>query len=222
MSIKEKFDEAAEEYDKNRKHLIPCFDDFYGIATEIIDFNGDNPKVLDLGAGTGLFSKFILDKFPNANITLVDLSEEMLNKAKIRFNDNKNITYICDDYLNLDFNNDFDIIISSLSIHHLEEDDKKKLYMKCFDYLKSNGIFINADQVLSSSEKLENIFKYNLNQKILNSPLDKDYIKVADERRKFDKPSTLLDQLKWLKEIGFKDLGVPYKYYIFAIIYAEK
>jgi tRNA (cmo5U34)-methyltransferase len=34
------------------------------------------PTVLDVGSGTGLFSSFILEKYPEANITLIDISEK--------------------------------------------------------------------------------------------------------------------------------------------------
>ena len=68
MSVVNKFNQKAKEYDSERRALIPCFDDFYGIAIDCIDFKGDNPKVLDLGAGTGILSQFLLEKYPNAEI----------------------------------------------------------------------------------------------------------------------------------------------------------
>lgn len=33
-NIEKQFDAVANDYDKQRKSLIPCFDDFYGIAIE--------------------------------------------------------------------------------------------------------------------------------------------------------------------------------------------
>ena len=50
MSVVNKFNQKAKEYDSERRALIPCFDDFYGVTIDCIDFKGDNPKVLDLGA----------------------------------------------------------------------------------------------------------------------------------------------------------------------------
>ena len=116
MSVVNKFNQKAKEYDSERRALIPCFDDFYGIAIDCIDFKGDNPKVLDLGAGTGILSQFLLEKYPNAEIVLIDLAEEMLKEAEKRFEGNDNISFICDDYITHEFNTKFDIIISSLSI----------------------------------------------------------------------------------------------------------
>ena len=130
MSVVNKFNQKAKEYDSERRALIPCFDDFYGVAIDCIDFKEDNPKVLDLGAGTGILSQFFLEKYPNAEIVLIDLAEEMLKEAEKRFEGNDNISFICDDYITHEFNTKFDIIISSLSIHHLTGTEKKVLIEK--------------------------------------------------------------------------------------------
>ena len=55
-----KFNEVSQTYDQQRKKLIPCFDDFYDIAVALAELENDTPTILDLGAGTGLLSSFIL------------------------------------------------------------------------------------------------------------------------------------------------------------------
>ncbi|MFW8602564.1 methyltransferase domain-containing protein, partial [Desulfobacterota bacterium M19] len=82
-NIKSVFDKYAAQYNKSRQMLIPCFDDFYKIAVEIIPFKLDKTiKVLDLGAGTGIISYFVASKYEKSDITLIDVSENMLNQAK--------------------------------------------------------------------------------------------------------------------------------------------
>ena len=91
MTIKDAFDKAAKAYDAARKQLIPCFDDFYGTALEIITLLETAPtRVLDLGAGTGLFASLVAQCYPNAEFTLFDLSDAMLEQAKQRFGNDKN------------------------------------------------------------------------------------------------------------------------------------
>ena len=86
MSIKSVFDKAAQSYDQARRQLVPCFDDLYGTALDLIPFATDSAiRVLDLGAGTGLLSAFIAETFPHAHLTLVDISEGMLDQARKRF-----------------------------------------------------------------------------------------------------------------------------------------
>lgn len=220
--LKEKFDENAEHYDKIRKLIIPCFDDLYNITTELADSDKKSPKILDLGAGTGLLTKYLFEKFPAAEFTLIDLSEEMLKIAKNRFKESESFEYIVADYSQYYFDDNFDIIISSLSIHHLEDYDKKRLYKKVYNSLNIGGIFLNADQVIGPTPEINKRY----NKKWIEQIEENNFIgpekDTAIERMKFDKPAKLEDNLKWLSNCGFKDVDMFYKYYNFCIFYAKK
>ncbi|WP_299525042.1 class I SAM-dependent methyltransferase [uncultured Methanobrevibacter sp.] len=220
MSVVNEFNQKAGEYDDERRALIPCFDDFYGIAIDCIDFEGDNPKVLDLGAGTGILSQFLLNKYPNAEITLIDLADKMLNEAKKRFEGNDNVYFVCDDYLNHEFDTKFDIVISSLSIHHLTGDDKKLLIEKYVDLLNDGGNFVNADQVLNPFPEVEEYFKVKLDEH--KGDISDEAYEEAKLRRTYDKPSSVDFQVDCLKNAGCQYIGIPYKYYMFAVFWAKK
>ena len=77
------FSEGAPGYDATRRQLVPCFDDFYAAALERLPFAaGAAPRVLDLGAGTGLVAAFVGARWPRAELTLLDVSGEMLERAQ--------------------------------------------------------------------------------------------------------------------------------------------
>lgn len=83
MSVQAVFDKYASQYDDSRKKLIPCFDDFYQTAIDIIPFTSDQDiHVLDLGSGTGLMASLVASNFPLAKITLFDVAGKMLEEAK--------------------------------------------------------------------------------------------------------------------------------------------
>ena len=221
-TIQSKFNSVAQQYDQQRKKLIPCFDDFYQIAVENINLSTSSPEILDIGAGTGLLSEFILQKYPKAKITLVDFSEKMLEVAKNRFINNPNIKIICQNFTTLTVTQPFDAVVSSLAIHHLDDFDKIKLYNSIFSYLKENGVFINAEQIAGNDEFFSTLYDRLWRAYIEKSGLAQEAIEACFERIKLDKRSPLLEQLNWLKSAGFKEVDCLYKYYDFAVLYAKK
>ena len=161
LDIQEQFNLVAEDYDKNRKIFIPCFDDFYVNSTKIIAENISVPKkMMDLGAGTGLLSYFWIKNFPDAKYFLVDVAEEMLKIAHKRFSANKNIFYYVTDYKNNFPEENFDAIISALSIHHLTDSEKQNLFQKIYEKLPENGIFVNYDQFLAENLKINDWYNF--------------------------------------------------------------
>ena len=156
MDIQELFDAGADQYDQQRRKIIPCFNDFYQTAIDLIPFNStDSFTFLDLGAGTGLLTAFIISSFPNATVTLMDLSEKMLEKARERFSLNKRVNFLIWDYSHSTLPEEYDLIVSAMSIHHLSDNEKKSLYQRVFDALKREGAFINADLVKGETDKIE-------------------------------------------------------------------
>lgn len=221
--ILNEFNEIALTYDSERKALIPCFDDFYQIIVDLSPIEkGEEIQILDVGAGTGLLTQFLLLKYPNASFTLIDISEEMLKVARQRFLGKKNISYITSDYTKFRFDDEFDLVASALSIHHLINEEKAEFYVTIFDLLTPDGIFINGDQFAGTSEYNESIYQTNWISKIKSTELTRQQKKGAYKRMKIDKTATLNDNLNWLINAGFRDVDVFYKYFNFGIIRGRK
>ena len=146
----------------------------------------------------------------------------MMAVAKDRFNGEEHMEYIIADYTQYEFTKTYDIVISSLSIHHLSNKEKKNLYATIFSILNEGGIFINADQVLGHTPFIESIYKNDWKNKIEASGLTEQELQAAYERTKLDKMSPLQDQLNWLQESGFQDVDCVYKYFNFVVLYGKK
>ncbi|MEE1116994.1 MAG: class I SAM-dependent methyltransferase [Methanosphaera sp.] len=214
------FNKASTDYDKYRKQAIPNMDIYYNTVVNLTK-NYSDPKILDLGAGTGILTELLYKQHPNSNITLVDLSTEMLNIAKNKFND-KNFKYIEADYLTHDFDKDYDIIVSSLSIHHLTDEEKKVLYKRIYNFLRTGGVFINADQVCGATEYTEEIYKKEDASHLNRQNIPEKEKDILRQRRLLDKPAKLLDTIQWYEDIGYKNVDVYYKYYRYFVIAGEK
>ena len=151
------FDITASTYDADRAKLIPCYDAFYRRATDLIAHDAKN--ILDLGAGTGLLSQFVRQWYPDAHIILADLSEPMLDKARVRFANDTNVTFEVTDYTTAPINGTYDSIVSALSIHHIDDEAKRALFAKIFIALRPGGTFVNAEQVAGPTPALDARYK---------------------------------------------------------------
>jgi len=186
----------------------------------VIPFDYFKPiKVIDLGCGTGTISKRIKNNFPNAAITCLDVAENMIEMAKSKLSGQSDIRYQLADFNHFDFEEQYDVVISFLSLHHLATDeDKKTFYRKICNALTPAGIFYNADNVIASDDGLQGIYmdkwKEFMRKSISKEEIDKNWIPRYYVE---DRPAKLVDQLDWFREIGFVDVDVIWKYYNFAV-----
>jgi len=227
-SIQEQFGKISTKYDEQRTKIIPCFFDLYYLPLTLMKTDNPAPRILDIGAGTGLFSSIVLTKFPKAQITLMDYTEKMLDIAKERFKGKDNITYVCQDMTNVDeelsksYEGQFDFIISGLAIHHCTHPEKKAIYTNCCKWLKKGGLFINSDQIISPDPELEAKNVEIWHQKIRENGLSEEDLDMLKERLKLDKCATVPMQIGFLKEAGFSHMDFLFKYLVFCVFYAFK
>lgn len=221
--IRKAFNAFATGYDAQREHVIPDLKGFYGTAAWAAECGTDEPLILDVGAGTGLLSAFMLQKFPQANLTLIDIAENMMDVARQRFKDRRNVRYIISDYSSADLGGPYDIVCSALSIHHLETEDKRRLFRRICSALKLGGMFVNADQADGETPYFRQKYLDYWNEFLKNGPLnDGEHAEILKRRSMLDKNEKLSVQLAWLHDAGFSDVDIVYKNRTFIVTVARK
>lgn len=172
------YDQIHETYMSTKKTLIDSL-------------KGNINNVLDLGAGTGLELIYLFKKYPQARVTVVDISENMLEELMKREFADK-ITCICGDFFCVDFKKEYDAVISTSALHHFTSEDKLNLYKKIKNCLKVGGQFLNCDKIAFSLEEQEIAFK--------------EYKENLNKYSHIDTPLTIENECKLLLEAGFKDV----------------
>lgn len=237
-TIEKHFGGEAKEFDTIIMRMIPHYNQMVDALASAVSCQGLSPfqessplqessaiqesppiKVIDLGCGTGTISSAILKRYPHAQVTCLDLAENMLEMAKAKLSGYPDVRYIRADLTHFDFDDRYDFVVSSLALHHLlTDDDKRQLYRKIYNALTPHGIFYNADIVLASSDTLQEMYlnqwKRFIAKSVTQDEIENKWIPKYYEE---DRPARLTDQLSWLSDIGFINVDVIWKYYNFAV-----
>lgn len=225
--VQQQFNLVSKEYDENRRKFIPCFDDYYELTTDFVakSLEKSPSKIIDLGAGTGLLTSFYFKHFSESEYLLADIAEEMLKVAEKRFENLQNVKYKFCDYSKdfpLENGERAELIISALSIHHLENEEKKSLFQKVFQHVEEGGVFVNYDQFCVEDKGVNvKIEKYWIDRIQASGISDTEYQRWL-ERKKLDRECTVQEEIMWLKEAGFSAVECLYFSGKFGVILAKK
>jgi tRNA (cmo5U34)-methyltransferase len=224
QAVRKAFAAGADTYDRARRKLVPCFDDFYRTALELLPFAPDARfDVLDLGAGTGLLSAMIAEMFPKAQLTLFDLTPEMLTIARQRLKPlGRRARFVTADFAAAAPSKSYDAVVSALAIHHLPDSGKRHLFSDIFKYLTAGGVFINADQVAGETAAIDRRSRDLWLKRTRELKAGERDLNAALERMKQDLPATAGQQLAWMRESGFVEVACTYRNLIFAVLSGTK
>ncbi|GAU67838.1 ubiquinone/menaquinone biosynthesis methyltransferase [Streptomyces sp. NBRC 110611] len=212
-----------ETYDALRRQLIPSFDLLYDSAVGAVAMTvgaagavGSGPRVLDLGAGTGLLSAALRKRLPGAELLLQDRSELMLGQARQRFAADDQVLVRVADHLDELPAGPFDAVVSALSIHHLTHENKQDLFARIRKVLRPGGIFVNVEQVLAPTPALEKMYDQQHESHVHASGTPAEEWAAGRERMKHDIPIDVDTQIQWLREAGFSTVDCLAKDWRFA------
>ncbi|MFZ5912178.1 MAG: class I SAM-dependent methyltransferase [Chloroflexota bacterium] len=224
-AIAQAFDASVEYYDDWMRKALPGYAGIFAAALEQISFEKTaSIRVLDLGAGTGLFSWHVLEGYPAAAFTLCDLAPGMLEIARQRFAPyTGQFTYLVEDYRQFPADQKFNLVISSLSIHHLLDEDKRALFARIHSLLEDGGLFINIDQVWGPTEYWQARYWDQWLEWVRHNGAPEEQIEASIRRRKeYDREASLADQLQWLGQVGFSQVDCVFKHAFIGVFCALK
>lgn len=216
--IRERFDNEVERFSNLETGQVATMD--ATIALELITSTAKAVKpnaksILDLGCGAGNYTLKMLSKVADLDCTLIDLSQNMLDKAKERVFDETrgNVTTIQGDIREISLaNNQFDIILAGAVLHHLREDsDWEMVFQKLYDSLTPGGCFLISDLLVQDHVEVNQIVWKMYANYLTNIGGEEYQKKVFDYIEKEDTPRSMSYQLDLMKKVGFSSVEILHK-----------
>ncbi|MBC8014525.1 MAG: malonyl-ACP O-methyltransferase BioC [Sporomusaceae bacterium] len=99
-------------------------------------------RILEIGCGTGFFTKLLAELYPHSHIIATDISPGMLSTAKNNLSAFTNISYQLEDGENLQLSGPFDLIISNAAFQWFH--DYHQAFRQFYNYLRPGGYLLYA------------------------------------------------------------------------------
>jgi tRNA (cmo5U34)-methyltransferase len=175
---------------------------------------------LDVGCGAGNYTLKLLERIPNLDVTLIDLSRPMLDRAAERVGraTTGRVTTVQGDIRELELGEqNFDIILASAVLHHLRTDKEWRDVFAAFHRaLREGGSLWIFDLVENSIPAVERLMRERYGE-YLNRLKDESYRDhVLAYVEKEDTPKPLMFQLDLLRQVGFGQVDILHKSICFA------
>ncbi len=196
------------------------------VLCSLVPAKPDEPfTAVDIGCGEGLLAEGLLKRFARCQLLALDGSEMMLERARSRLApfgpraEVKAFDLHRQDWLKA-LPNPLRCALSSLALHHLDGDAKRRLFRDLRERLEPGGALLIADVIAPASDLVRASFAAAWDQVVRQQSLAltgslETYRSARDEGWNShaetepvpgETPSRLFEQLKWLEDAGFSNV----------------
>jgi tRNA (cmo5U34)-methyltransferase len=183
-------------------------------------------RLLDVGCGAGNYSLKMLEKVGGLDVTLVDLSGPMLQRAEERVSvvGARKVTAIQGDIRDIELGEGtFDLILAGAVLHHLRTEEQwAAVFGKFFRALAVGGSIWISDFIEHSLPAVQKEMMRRYGEYLAKLKDEKYRDQVLAYVEKEDTPKSLPFQMELLKRVGFREVEVLHKNSVFAAFGAVK
>jgi len=183
-------------------------------------------QIVDVGCGAGNYALKLLELKPDLDVTLIDLSLRMLERAKQRVQaaTGGKVTTIQGDIREIEVPSEgCDVILAAAILHHLRTDEEwENVFASFYRALRPGGSIWIFDLVECSIDRVQSLMwsRYGEYLKEFKDEAYRDHVFAYIERE--DTPRSLMFQLELLRRVGFQQVDVLHKNSCFAAFGAVK
>jgi len=225
------YDKHVKAYDQYQSCVVPGYQEMLDLVAEAARRGlPKEPKIIDLGCGTGNASLAILKRIP-ANIFLIDGSGRMVNAAVEKIN------RACPEAISgckvadlakgnwdegLDWEG-YDAVISTLVLEHLPFDRYREVIAKCYRLIKPGGWLLAAEGYAEKGSDMQEWFFQEMdNRRRLLDPEISDFVARLRDEDETHYYCSKAKKAGWWMEAGFEQVNVLWQYLCIALMAGSK
>ena len=218
------FDELIDGYAKTIERCFPRYREMLRALLDYLPRDREVQTILELGCGTGNLSLLLQQKYPEASIWFVDVSGDSLEVCQSRIGTSKQYAFDQHDFRDMQFDAGmFDLVTSSIAIHHLIPEEKQSLFEDINVWLKPDGIFSFADQMAGATDDLYSRHMLNWQTASLGAgSTEEEWTMWMQHQLEHDHHDNLIDHIGWLQAAGFSIVDVTWRYLLWTVMQCRK
>ncbi|MFF8508288.1 class I SAM-dependent methyltransferase [Streptomyces sp. NPDC015492] len=144
-------------WDRQQEWYMPDREERFRVMLDMVEaLVGPRPRVLDLACGTGSITDRLLQRFPEATSTGVDLDPALLAIAEGHFAGDARVTFVTADLKDPDWvaglpRDSYDAVLTATALHWLHSEPLTALYGQLAGLVRDDGVFMNADHMIDTT-----------------------------------------------------------------------
>ncbi len=210
--VAEFFGERAESYEQFIPRVVPYYHECNALLLDLVPHAPEAPlRVLDLGAGTGVLSALVLERFANASLVAIDMSAAMLAECAAKLAPwQSRVELRQGEFPADDIGTGYHLVVSSLTLHHLSHADKRAGFAKLFNAMAAGGVLLIRDVVAAATPALDQRYASLWRDTVQGYGYDD--MSWFDEHLESDNPARVDDQIAWLAESGSVEVACHWRH----------
>lgn len=213
--------EVADVFDDMLVRSIPFYKEIHKLIIDLVDkyYLGDG-FIYDLGCSTGttiqIIDKHLNEKNISGKYYGIDTSAPMIEKAKSKLQNIKNLELVHGDMLDLDFKN-AEVVILNYTLQFIKEEKRNAFLKKVYAGLKPGGLLVLSEKIKSPTTNIQDLITelyYDFKKANGYSELE-----ISQKREALENvlvPLTANDQIQLLESSGFSQSEMIFRWYNFA------
>ncbi len=224
MDIQQFFEQVRGQYTDAIARCVPRYGEMLAMLLEYIPRELQPRRILELGCGSGNLTLLLAKAYPDTPLTAVDLSPGMLAECRARLAHRAGVEYLESDFRELDFDAEqFDLVASSISLHHLDATERSELFARIHGWLAPGGWFAFSDQMSGSTPEIYDRHLLAWRQAAhCQGTTEREWADWMQHQQAHDHHAPLAAHFDWLQAAGFRQIDCPWRYLLWTVVVAAR